>query len=173
MKELGKGMPLVGIAMGSKSDLSVMRGAAEILDQLQVPLEVTIRSVHRTPERAIEYAREAQSRGLKIIIAGAGGSAHLPGMIASETQLPVLGVAIKGSLLDGVDSLYSMVRMPKGVPLATIGIDAAYNAGLMAAKILALNDPELAKRLAILQEEIRLQVINEDDQLQTNGWRNV
>ncbi len=145
--------PVVGIVMGSKSDLPVMQKAADLLLELAVPHELTIRSAHRTPDRMMEYAKQAKSRGLKVLIAGAGGSAHLPGMLASETELPVLGVAIKGKVLDGVDALYSMIRMPDGTPLATMGIDSSYNAALMAAKILALSDNELSTRITLLHEK--------------------
>jgi 5-(carboxyamino)imidazole ribonucleotide mutase len=142
--------PLVGIIMGSQSDWSTMRRAADVLTELQVPHEVRIVSAHRTPQRLYEYARTAAGRGLKVVIAGAGGAAHLPGMTASMTTLPVLGVPIESRALKGQDSLLSIVQMPAGVPVGTLAIGeaGATNAGLLAAAILALADPALASRLA-------------------------
>ena len=139
----------VGIIMGSQSDWATMREAAAVLDELGIPYEARIVSAHRTPDRLWSYGREAVSRGLQVIIAGAGGAAHLPGMMASKTRLPVIGVPVQTRALGGVDSLYSIVQMPKGFPVATMAIGAAgaANAGLMAAGILALNDPALAQRL--------------------------
>ncbi|MDO8429241.1 MAG: 5-(carboxyamino)imidazole ribonucleotide mutase [Candidatus Daviesbacteria bacterium] len=165
--------PQVGIIMGSKSDFEVMKNAAEVLERLQVPLEVRIVSAHRTPHWMMEYAEEAEARGIKVVIAGAGGSAHLPGMTASETSIPVLGVAIKGSILDGLDALYSMVRMPEGAPLATLGIDVAgaKNAALFAARILSLNDPSLARRLSGYKDVMRATVRYDDGRLQEVGWQ--
>ena len=141
--------PLVGIIMGSQSDWPTMREAAVILDELGVAHEARIVSAHRTPDRLWSYGREAAGRGLRAIIAGAGGAAHLPGMMASKTRLPVIGVPVQTRALSGVDSLYSIVQMPKGFPVATMAIGAAgaANAGLMAAAILALSDPALAARL--------------------------
>ncbi|MGE0828417.1 MAG: 5-(carboxyamino)imidazole ribonucleotide mutase [Hyphomonadaceae bacterium] len=141
--------PLVGLIMGSASDWETMRHAAEALEALGVPFETKIVSAHRTPQRLYDYAAAARGRGLKIIIAGAGGAAHLPGMTAAMTPLPVLGVPIKSAALKGVDSLLSIVQMPKGVPVGTLAIGeaGAANAALLAAAILALNDAELAKRL--------------------------
>jgi 5-(carboxyamino)imidazole ribonucleotide mutase len=132
--------PLVGIIMGSDSDFSVMEQAAEILDDFSIPYEITIVSAHRTPDRLYSYAKNAFERGLKVIIAGAGGAAHLPGMVASLTSLPVIGVPVKSRTLDGVDSLYSIVQMPPGVPVATVAINGAKNAGILAAQILATSD---------------------------------
>lgn len=139
----------VGIIMGSQSDWPTMREAAMLLDELSVPYETRIVSAHRTPDRLWEYGKTAVTRGLNVIIAGAGGAAHLPGMMASKTRVPVIGVPIQTRALSGVDSLYSIVQMPKGFPVATMAIGAAgaANAGLMAAGILALHDPDLAKRL--------------------------
>ena len=139
----------VGIIMGSQSDWPTMRHAAEVLDALQVPYETRIVSAHRTPDRLWDYGKTAAERGLKVIIAGAGGAAHLPGMMASKTRVPVIGVPVQTRALSGVDSLYSIVQMPKGFPVATmaIGEAGAANAGLMAAGILATSDPALAKRL--------------------------
>lgn len=140
---------LVGIIMGSQSDWPTMREAAQILDELGVGHERRIVSAHRTPDRLWDYGRSAVARGLKVIVAGAGGAAHLPGMMASKTRLPVIGVPIQTRALSGVDSLYSIVQMPRGFPVATMAIGAAgaANAGLMAAQILALSDPALAARL--------------------------
>lgn len=137
----------VGIVMGSESDLNVMRKAAEILDELGVNYEITIVSAHRTPERLFEYAKSAHSRGLEVIIAGAGGAAHLPGMIASITALPVIGVPVKSASLNGIDSLLSIVQMPKGVPVATVAIDGAANAGILAVQILGLKDSRLREKV--------------------------
>jgi len=146
--------PLVGIVMGSDSDLPVMERAAEALGELGVPHEVRVVSAHRTPLDMIEYGRTAAGRGLRVIVAGAGGAAHLPGMLASVTSLPVIGVPVRSSSLDGLDSLLSIVQMPRGVPVATVAIDGGRNAGLLAARILATADPALASRLDALREEI-------------------
>ena len=139
----------VGIIMGSQSDWPTMQEAANILDELSIPFETKIVSAHRTPDRLWEYGKTAVERGLSVIIAGAGGAAHLPGMMASKTRVPVLGVPVQTKALSGVDSLYSILQMPKGYPVATmaIGSTGAANAGLMAAAIIALTDPELATRL--------------------------
>lgn len=139
--------PQVGIIMGSDSDLPVMQAAADILDKLQVGYELTIVSAHRTPERMMEYAKSARDRGLRVIIAGAGGAAHLPGMVAALTVLPVIGVPVAVTALQGQDSLLSIVQMPRGVPVATVAIDNATNAGLLAAQILAVADESLTGRL--------------------------
>ena len=146
---MSTGKAVVGIIMGSQSDWPTMTNAAQVLDELNVPYEARIVSAHRTPERLYEYARTAQERGLKVIIAGAGGAAHLPGMTASLTSLPVLGVPISTTTLGGEDSLYSIVQMPAGVPVGTLAIGAmgATNAGLLAAQILALSDPQLKQRV--------------------------
>ena len=143
------GQPVVGIIMGSRSDWPTMAKAAEILTELGVPFESKVVSAHRTPDRLVEYAKSARSRGLKIIIAGAGGAAHLPGMVASMTSLPVLGVPVKSSTLSGWDSLLSIVQMPKGIPVGTLAIGeaGAANAGILAASILAGTDDALLKRL--------------------------
>jgi 5-(carboxyamino)imidazole ribonucleotide mutase len=137
----------VGIVMGSQSDWPTMREAAHVLDELQIPYETRIVSAHRTPERLWEYGKTALNRGLQVIVAGAGGAAHLPGMLASKTRLPVIGVPVMTKALSGVDSLYSIVQMPRGYPVATMAIGGAANAGLLAAGILALADPALAARL--------------------------
>jgi 5-(carboxyamino)imidazole ribonucleotide mutase len=145
---------VVGIVMGSESDLQVMQEAADVLRELGVPFEVRVRSAHRTPREMIAYGEQAASRGLKVIIAGAGGAAHLPGMLASVTPLPVVGVPVKSSSLSGLDSLLSIVQMPKGIPVATVAINGARNAGLIATSILALSDEGLAQRLASERERI-------------------
>jgi 5-(carboxyamino)imidazole ribonucleotide mutase len=139
--------PLVGVVMGSKSDLPTMEAAAEALAEFGVPYELEIVSAHRTPERMMEYGRTARERGLKAIIAGAGGAAHLPGMLASVTTLPVIGVPVATTVLAGVDALHSIVQMPAGVPVATVAIGNARNAGLLACRILGVQDPALAERL--------------------------
>ena len=146
--------PLVGITMGSESDLEVMEAAREVLSQLGVSSEIRVTSAHRTPDAMLEYGRTAHERGLRVIIAGAGGAAHLPGMLASVTSLPVIGVPVRGSNLAGLDSLLSIVQMPAGVPVATVAINGARNAGLLAAEILALSDPALADRVE--QERSRM-----------------
>ena len=143
----------VGIIMGSDSDLRVMQAAADMLGQLDVPFEMTIVSAHRTPERMMKYAKSARERGLKAIIAGAGGAAHLPGMVASMTTLPVIGVPIAVTALKGQDSLLSIVQMPSGIPVATVAIDNAANAALLAAEILAVSDLLLAGRLSAFRDE--------------------
>lgn len=139
--------PVVGIIMGSDSDLPVMSKAAELLDQLEVPYELTVVSAHRTPDKMYEYAHSAKERGLKVIIAGAGGAAHLPGMTAAMTVLPVIGVPVQTKALGGVDSLYSICQMPPGIPVATVAINGALNAGLLAAKIVAIGDEKLSVRV--------------------------
>jgi 5-(carboxyamino)imidazole ribonucleotide mutase len=151
--------PLVGIIMGSVSDWDVMQKAAHILEELQVPFEVAVVSAHRTPEWMARYASEAQRRGLRVIIAGAGGAAHLPGMTAAHTILPVIGVPVKSSQsLDGWDSILSIVQMPAGVPVATVALNNALNAGLLAASILALTDEGLGQRLAAYKKELQTKV---------------
>ncbi|MFM7333274.1 MAG: 5-(carboxyamino)imidazole ribonucleotide mutase [Tabrizicola sp.] len=137
----------VGIIMGSQSDWPTMKAAAEILDELGVAYETKIVSAHRTPDRLWDYGKSAVARGLKVIIAGAGGAAHLPGMMASKTRVPVIGVPVQTKALSGVDSLYSILQMPKGYPVATMAIGGAANAGLMAAAILAVSDPAIAAKL--------------------------
>lgn len=139
--------PTVSIIMGSDSDLPVMQAAADILEELRVPYEMTIVSAHRTPGRLYEYAESAVNRGLKVIIAGAGGAAHLPGMVAAITPLPVIGVPVQTSTLNGEDSLLSIVQMPGGVPVATVAINGAKNAGILAAQILATSDPAMLQRI--------------------------
>lgn len=144
--------PQIGIIMGSDSDLRVMQAAADMLTQLEIPFEMTIVSAHRTPERMMEYAGVARDRGLQAIIAGAGGAAHLPGMVAALTILPVIGVPIAVTALQGQDSLLSIVQMPKGIPVATVAIDNAANAALLAAQIIAVSNSEVAAKLQAFRE---------------------
>lgn len=151
----------VGIIMGSQSDWPTMKAAAEMLDELGVAHETRIVSAHRTPDRLWDYGKTAVSRGLKVIIAGAGGAAHLPGMMASKTRLPVIGVPVQTRALAGVDSLYSILQMPKGYPVATMAIGGAANAGLMAAAILAVSDPELAARLEAWRDALSASIPEE------------
>jgi len=154
-------MVLVGIIMGSSSDLPIMNEAALVLKKLNVEYEITVVSAHRTPDRMFDYAKEAAGRGLKVIIAGAGGAAHLPGMIASLTALPVIGVPIKSSnSIDGWDSLLSIVQMPNGVPVATVAVNAAQNAGILAAQILGTSDVALFERLISFKEELKKKVMD-------------
>jgi 5-(carboxyamino)imidazole ribonucleotide mutase len=151
---------MVGIIMGSKSDLPVMEKAAEVLVELEVPFEMTIVSAHRTPLRMVSYAQEAYKKGIRVIIAGAGGAAHLPGMTASLTALPVIGVPVKSSnSVDGWDSILSIIQMPAGVPVATVALNGARNAGILAAQMLATNDPELYERLLAFKEFMKDAVI--------------
>ena len=150
----------VGIIMGSDSDLPVMQAAADMLDQLGVPYEITIVSAHRTPARLYEYAQTAETRGLKVIIAGAGGAAHLPGMAAAITPLPVIGVPVKTSALGGEDSLLSIVQMPPGVPVATVAINGAKNAAILAAQILATADHALAQRVREYKQGLEQMVLD-------------
>ncbi|MCU0433213.1 MAG: 5-(carboxyamino)imidazole ribonucleotide mutase [Bacteroidia bacterium] len=157
--------PLAGIIMGSASDLPVMKEAAAILEQFQVPFEITVVSAHRTPERMVDYARSAAGRGLKVIIAGAGGAAHLPGMVASLTPLPVVGVPVKSSnSIDGWDSILSILQMPNGVPVATVALNAAQNAGILAAQIIAAADPALLERVAAFKEGLKNKVLGTLDE---------
>lgn len=157
----------VGIIMGSDSDLPVMQNAASILEQLNVPYELTIVSAHRTPDRLVDYAKEAKARGLSVIIAGAGGAAHLPGMVASMTVLPVIGVPVQTKALGGVDSLYSIVQMPPGIPVATVAINGALNAGLLAAKILAVKNEKLSQALQSYADELQTMVEEKAQKLET------
>jgi len=145
--------PLVGVIMGSVSDWECMRGAVEVLREFGVPHEKRVVSAHRTPELMFEYARSAEERGIEVIVAGAGGAAHLPGMVASLTTLPVIGVPVPTKHLSGIDSLYSIVQMPAGVPVATVAVGNATNAGLLAIRILALRHPELALKLKDYREK--------------------
>ncbi len=151
--------PKVGIIMGSKSDLNIMNDAAEVLKEFNIDFEMTVVSAHRTPERMFSYAKEAAQRGLKVIIAGAGGAAHLPGMVASITTLPVIGVPVKSSnSIDGWDSILSILQMPNGIPVATVALNAAKNAGLLAVQILATADDKLAKKMQDYKDDLRKKV---------------
>jgi 5-(carboxyamino)imidazole ribonucleotide mutase len=158
----------VGVIMGSDSDWPVLRAAAEALDEFEVPYEVSVVSAHRTPSRMLDYAQSAAGRGLKVIIAGAGGAAHLPGMVASATVLPVIGVPVPLAQLDGLDSLLSIVQMPAGVPVATVSIGGARNAGLLAVRMLAVGDPSLAERLAAFQRDLAQLVLTKDAALRAS-----
>jgi len=162
---------LVGIIMGSDSDLPVMGAAAEALEEFSVPYELTIVSAHRTPERMFRYAREAAGRGLRVIIAGAGGAAHLPGMVASVTELPVVGVPVRTGTLNGLDALYSIVQMPPGVPVATVAINGARNAGLLAVQILGVADPGLRQKVAGFKAALREAVEEKATRLEREGYR--
>ena len=158
--------PLVGIIMGSSSDMKVMSEAAAILDQLEIPFEINVVSAHRTPKRMFEYAQTASERGLKVIIAGAGGAAHLPGMTASLTPLPVIGVPIKSSnSIDGWDSVLSILQMPNGVPVATVALNAAQNAGILAAQIIGSSDETILKRMSAFKEELKNKVMVSSEEM--------
>lgn len=164
--------PLVGIIMGSQSDLGVMKEAAEVMEELGVPYELTVVSAHRTPLRMVEYASEARKRGLKVIIAGAGGAAHLPGMVASLTSLPVIGVPVKSSnSIDGWDSVLSILQMPGGVPVATVALNGAKNAGILAAQILGCNDATVAQALDRYKSELREKVESAAKNMDLKGWK--
>ena len=158
--------PIVGIAMGSASDLPTMQDAADLLDELHIAYEIRIISAHRTPEKMIEYGKTASDRGLKVVIAGAGGAAHLPGMLAAVTTLPVIGVPVKLSQLDGIDSLLSIVQMPKGVPVATVAINNSKNAGLLAARIIGIENATIKEQLIVLQKSTADEVDLKDLKLQ-------
>jgi 5-(carboxyamino)imidazole ribonucleotide mutase len=154
--------PIVGVIMGSDSDLPVMQAAADALQEFDVPHEIRIISAHRTPEEMISYGKESAGRGLKVIIAGAGGAAHLPGMVASVTALPVIGVPVGITKLQGLDALLSIVQMPAGVPVATVAVDNARNAGLLAVRILGASDPLLRERMEGFQQQLRAMVVEKD-----------
>ncbi len=158
--------------MGSQSDLRIMKEAAEILDELDISYELTIVSAHRTPERMVEYANNARSRGLLVIIAGAGGAAHLPGMVASLTSLPVIGVPVKSSnSIDGWDSMLSILQMPAGVPVATVALDGARNAGILAAQIIGTSNKEVSLRLDEFKESLKLKVESAAKKIESEGWK--
>ena len=163
----------VGIIMGSESDLKVMNEAADVLRELGVTFELTVVSAHRTPDRMMEYAKKAAERGLKVIIAGAGGAAHLPGMVASLTILPVIGVPIKSSnSIDGWDSVLSILQMPSGVPVATVALNGSRNAGILAAQILATSDAALSKKLTAYKDHLREKVENSIREIRIAGYEN-
>ncbi len=163
--------PLVGIIMGSDSDLEVMKEAAKVLEDFGIDYELTIVSAHRTPERMFKYAKSAEKRGIEVIIAGAGGSAHLPGMTASLTPLPVIGVPIKTSILKGADSLLSIMQMPGGVPVATVAINNAKNAGILAAKILGIKYPEIRKKVKRYKEKLKKEVEGKAKKIEKIGYK--
>ena len=165
--------PSVGIIMGSDSDLPIMQPAADILKFFEIPFELTVVSAHRTPERMMEYAKGAKGRGLKVIIAGAGGAAHLPGMVASLTVLPVIGVPVKSSnSIDGWDSVLSILQMPNGVPVATVALNASKNAGILAAQIIGSSDGEIGKKILAYKEQLKNEVQDKIRQLHSDGWPN-
>lgn len=164
-------MAKVGIIMGSDSDMQVMAKAAEVLEQLGIAYEMTIISAHREPDVFFEYAKGAEARGFKVIIAGAGKAAHLPGMCAALFPMPVIGIPMKTSDLGGVDSLYSIVQMPSGIPVATVAINGGANAGILAAKILATSDDEILQRLKKYSEDLKDQVVEKDQRLQEVGYK--
>lgn len=157
--------PLVSIIMGSTSDLPVMEKAAKFFDEMEIPFEMNALSAHRTPAQVEEFARTASERGLQVIIAAAGMAAALPGVIAANTTLPVIGVPIKGSVLDGVDAMYSIIQMPPGIPVATVGINAAQNAAILATQMIALSNPEVAARLAAYKDSLKEKIVKANEDL--------
>lgn len=164
--------PIVGIIMGSQSDLKIMREAADVLDELKVPYELTVVSAHRTPLRMIEYATKARSRGIKVIVAGAGGAAHLPGMVASITSLPVIGVPVKSSnSIDGWDSVLSILQMPSGVPVATVALNGSKNAGILAAQIVATGNKTIARNLDRFKKSLKTKVEATAKKMEMKGWK--
>lgn len=161
----------VAIIMGSDSDLEVMSEASKILEEFKISFEITIVSAHRTPDRMFEYAKSAQAKGIKVVIAGAGGAAHLPGMTASLTNLPVIGVPIKTKNMEGIDSLMSIVQMPPGIPVATVAVNGAKNAALLAVRILAISSPMLYKDLTIFTQKQKTSVLKKAKDLEVNGFK--
>jgi 5-(carboxyamino)imidazole ribonucleotide mutase len=165
--------PQVGIIMGSDSDLNIMQAASAILNQFGISHEVTVVSAHRTPLRMVEYAQKAKERGLKVIIAGAGGAAHLPGMVASLTSLPVIGVPVKSSnSIDGWDSVLSILQMPNGVPVATVALNAAKNAGILAAQIIGASDDQVSKKINEYKSSLDAEVRKKVEKMKNDGWEN-
>lgn len=163
----------VGIIMGSDSDLNIMQGAADILKELGIAFELTVVSAHRTPLRMVEYAKTARNRGLKVLIAGAGGAAHLPGMLASITPLPVIGVPIKSSnSIDGWDSILSILQMPNGIPVATVALNGAKNAGILAASIIGAFDKTVGDKVAVYKQQLETEVLAKVQKLKAGGWNN-
>ena len=162
-------LPLVAVVMGSDSDLKTLEPTIEILERFQIPIEVRILSAHRTPIRMLDFAKEAENNGLKVIIAGAGGAAHLPGMIASITTLPVIGVPVKSKALSGVDSMYSILQMPGGIPVATVAIGGGLNAGLLAAQIIGLTNKSIRNKVSEYRASINSEVIKKDNLLKDIG----
>ena len=165
----GEFLPLVAVVMGSDSDLRTLEPTIEILEKFEIPIEVRILSAHRTPLRMIDFAKEAESNGIKVIIAGAGGAAHLPGMIASITTLPVIGVPVKSKALSGVDSMYSILQMPGGVPVATVAIGGGLNAGLLAAQIIGLTNTSIKKKISEYRTSLNAEVVKKDNRLKDIG----
>ena len=157
--------PVVSIIMGSTSDLPVMEKAAKFFDEMEIPFEINALSAHRTPDAVEAFAKGAKERGIKVIIAGAGMAAALPGVIAASTTLPVIGVPVKGSVLDGVDAVYSMLQMPPGIPVATVGVNGAQNAAILAAEILALSNPELAEKLKAYKLGLKQKIVKANAEL--------
>ena len=166
-----KKSPTVGIIMGSDSDLPVIQDAAKMLEDFGVAYEITVVSAHRTPDMLFEYAKRAIARGIKVIIAGAGGEAHLPGMTASMTVLPVIGVPVKTKTMDGLDSLLSIAQMPPGVPVATVAVNGAKNAGLLAVQMLGMNDKKLQKKIADYKKKMNIEVKGKAKKLQKVGYK--
>lgn len=164
--------PLIVVVMGSDSDLPVMREALEILEEFDISFMVRVLSAHRTPKQTIAFTKEATTQGVKVIIAAAGGAAHLPGVIASMVTVPVIGVPIQTKALSGVDSLYSIVQMPPGVPVATVGINAVKNAAILALQILALIDEKLSGKLKAFKQQLEQDVVTKDHKLVSMGWKN-
>lgn len=160
----------IGIIMGSDSDLPVMQEAAKILDQFEVSYELSIVSAHRTPEKMYDYATTARKRGIQVIIAGAGGAAHLPGMVAAMTELPVIGVPVQSKTMSGIDSLYSIVQMPPGVPVATVAINGARNAGILAAQIIGSSDAKVADTVAAFKQSMKTEVLAKADKVEDIGY---
>ncbi len=164
--------PRVSIIMGSTSDLPVMKQAAEILEEFEIPFEINALSAHRTPEQAAEYGMNAYHRGVRVIIAGAGGAAHLPGVMAALTPVPVIGVPIKASIsIDGWDSLLSIVQMPPGIPVATVGLDAARNAGILAAQILGTGDVDIYKKIVDFKSKLKSKIIKANEELKNVKYK--
>lgn len=161
----------VAVIMGSDSDLEVMKYAAEMLEYFEITYELTIVSAHRTPERMMKYSIEAKKKGIKVIIAGAGGSAHLPGMVASFSSIPVIGVPIKSSSLSGLDSLLSIVQMPSGIPVATVAINGARNAAILACQILSIDSPKLAEQIEKYKDKLNNEIQNKCLKLEKIGWK--
>ena len=173
MNEAQNTKPIVGIIMGSDSDLPIMQAAADVLTGFGIPFELTVVSAHRTPLRMVQYANSAKKRGLKIIIAGAGGAAHLPGMVASITSLPVIGVPIKSSnSIDGWDSVLSILQMPNGIPVATVALNGAKNAGILAASFIGAFDDVIGKKVEAFKQTLENEVLAKVGKLKTDGWQN-
>ena len=164
--------PKVGIIMGSDSDLPIMKQAAEFLDEMNIPFEIDVVSAHRTPEKMMDYAKSAHKRGIKVIVAGAGGAAHLPGMVASMTPLPVIGVPVKSSnSIDGWDSILSILQMPNGIPVATVALNAGKNAGILAARIIGVSDSIILDKMIDYQSTLKNKVLATGDRLKEVGYK--